>query len=449
MTPALQAADAHSVASTARGPSRRTLVAELALLGMGGIALAACRQQPAVPRQERLADQCFRLEMHVPFSPEQQRWWQEDAYPRFQQRFPRGQVELTLLVWSELQDKLVVGKAAGQMPDVFRMGASYAPFGAEKELCVPIDDRVAKWGQRKDFYDVAWQTVTWKGVSYGVPMLVAHRFYWYRKDFADAAGVTVPDAWTWEQHVDAARRLTVYEGNRLARLGFSPYIAALDEFGVLLYAAGGTYTSGGKAAVASPEGVWALLTLLERRNGVFPPGRDAPQLPAGNVLATGAAAMTFGNLNIARAVVQAAPDVEAQLIVPQLPLKQIRTSFSYNDWHAIATTSKYRDAAWELIAFTAEPDIMVEMDRFTYYPPSRKAAAEKAEWLGTPYGRKALSHLDDQSRAYPFLPASTELATIANRELAAALGGEKSGREALQAWTQEWDVILAREGWKD
>ncbi|MER3404065.1 MAG: hypothetical protein C4289_01845 [Chloroflexota bacterium] len=428
--------------------TRRSVVA---LAAGGSSLLAACRTggPTGQARREAVAEQSFTLEMHVPFSPEQVRWWQEQAYPRFQQRFPKGKVELTLLVWTDLQNKLIVGKAAGQMPDVFRMGASYVPFGAEKELCVPIDDRVAKWGQRKDFFDVAWQTVTWKGVSYGVPMLVAHRFYWYRKDFAEAAGVTIPDAWTWEQHVDAARRMTIYEGGRLVRLGFSPYIASLDEFGVLLYSSGGRYTSGGKATVASNEGVWALQTLVDRRIAVYPPGREAPQLPSGNVLATGAAAMTFGNLSVARAVVQAAPDVEAQLMVPQLPVKQVRTSFSYNDWHAIATTSKYRDAAWELIAFTAEPDTMVEMDRFTYYPPSRKSAVEKAEWLQTPYGRKALAHLNDQSRAYPFLPASTELAAIANREIAAALHGEKSVREALQTWAQEWDVILAREGWKE
>jgi multiple sugar transport system substrate-binding protein len=416
-------------------------------------ALAACGLPQGASRADSGAaarTAPFTLEVLVPFGPVEQAWWDEVAAPRYREKYPQAKILWGPFDWGPLTEKLTVAKVSGGMPDVFRQGTSFVSVAAEKDLALPVDDRVARAGLRKDYFDAAWTTVEWKGKSYGLPMASSHRIYWYRQDFAAEVGLTIRDDWTWEQHVEAARRLTKVDGNQTTRLGFTPPNSSLDEFLALLASAGGRPTARGVAAFNTPAGAWALQTLLDRRLATLPPGREPPPALTGNALGTGTAAMTFTNLSIVRAVRDASPGAEANLAVPQLPLKQRRISFSYNDWNAISTETKLRDPAWDFIALWVDPPVLLEYTRRANVIPARKSVAEqaKAHHLKEPYARKAVDLLHTQSQAFPILPQFTRLASAFNAEMVAALTGQKSVKEALATAEQQWNAILSQEGWK-
>ena len=108
------------------------------------------------------------------------------------------------------------------MPQLFRMGASFVPNAADSGLALSLDDRVCQWGQRRDFFDGSWNTVVWRGKSWGLPQLTANRVWSYRKDLADEVGLRISDDWTWEQQATLARQGTRGDAQRVERLGAFP-----------------------------------------------------------------------------------------------------------------------------------------------------------------------------------------------------------------------------------
>ena len=101
-----------------------------------------------------------------------------------------------------------VGSGAGQY-DVVMIGPYEAPqFGANGWL-QDLTERATK----DTTYDVADLIPSVKGALsndgklFAVPFYAESSFVMYRKDLADAAGVTIPDAPTWTQLADAAKKL--------------------------------------------------------------------------------------------------------------------------------------------------------------------------------------------------------------------------------------------------
>jgi multiple sugar transport system substrate-binding protein len=391
------------------------------------------------------------IELWVDWPDDFQAHWDSILVPKFKERFPQATIAMSWPGWAELETKLITSSLGGAMPQLFRMGASFVPNAADSGLALALDDRVRRWGQRPDFYDASWNTVVWRGKSWGLPQLTANRVWSYRKDLADEIGLKVPDTWTWEQQVELARQATRGDAQRVERLGAYPLEVNTHEWTAMLYAAGGSRTKGGKPAFQGAEGQWALQTQIDRRNAILPPGREGPPAPptGSSHFATGNTVMIYGNMNVAKVVERFAPDRLRYVTVPRPPVKTKRITVGNTDWFAIGKTAKAQDAAWELLKLLTEPEALIAYNEARFFIPPRKSAAQRAPYMQQPFMKRAVEAHEQFGLASPLAPSYARLNPPLVEAMTDAFAGKKSVRQALEDAAALWTPILADEQWED
>ena len=121
------------------------------------------------------------------------------------------------------QVKLETMAAAGTPPDVAWHGPEWFPGVVSKGIYRPIDAYLAKQPKADvaDFFPRVLEQYQWEGKQYGVPASITVMTIFYNKDLFDRDGVAYPDAtWTFEgKYLDAARRLTKRDGDRVLQYG--------------------------------------------------------------------------------------------------------------------------------------------------------------------------------------------------------------------------------------
>lgn len=186
-------------------------------------------------------------------------------------------VRMQIIPWGTYYDKVTLGLAFGDAPELFVLHAHRVPEFAHHDALASLDAYMAKEGLgEKDFTPRAWPAGTWEGKRYGLP-LDCHPFglYYNKKRFREAGIARPPE--TYDEFVAAARKLT-NPAKREWGFVFSnlPVVGMtfLDQYGAEILSPDGT-----KTALRSPEAVAALTRMTEivTKEKVAPPpaGIDA------------------------------------------------------------------------------------------------------------------------------------------------------------------------------
>ncbi len=145
-----------------------------------------------------------------------------DLINDFQKANPDIKVQLEAFPFAEYHQKVSTAFAGNDAPDVFWMDVRTASF-AQQGVLMPLDDYITK-ENRADYLDSTWLEPTYQGKTYGVPMHQLTEALYVNTAMAEAAGIklpkTVDDAWTWDQFLDAAKKLTVRSGDQTTVWGF-------------------------------------------------------------------------------------------------------------------------------------------------------------------------------------------------------------------------------------
>ena len=114
---------------------------------------------------------------------------------QFSKANPGAKVQVTAVPWQDYAKKVQTAIASGDTPDATMVGAvdlaAFASMGGLDKVPSNLVDYNA-------FYRGAVQSTTFEGAEYGVPWYVETRALFYRKDMAQAAGVSAPK--TWEEY---------------------------------------------------------------------------------------------------------------------------------------------------------------------------------------------------------------------------------------------------------
>src|SRR5437870_9366988 len=209
-TPAAAVNPATQPAAPASGqPEQRSVQA-------GGDPGAATSDAPAAPvvARSRTTGRPITLEVWLTdWEQSTQQLFNDQLVPAFEAANPDIAVNVQYLDWRVFTEKLIAAHAGGVLPDVYQAGAEYVAPLATKGMALNIDNYVASWGQRDDFYDSAWNTVTYQGKTYGVPILSAPQTLMYRKDMLSGSGVDSPPV-TWDDLEQVATKATKRDGDK-------------------------------------------------------------------------------------------------------------------------------------------------------------------------------------------------------------------------------------------
>ncbi|WP_332693511.1 ABC transporter substrate-binding protein [Halalkalibacter lacteus] len=119
--------------------------------------------------------------------------------------------------------KLLTAVAGGNPPDVFF--TSRYGIAEYMDAVTPLNEFAERDGISQDlFYDWAWGEATYEDTLLGLPYDGTARALFYNKEHFRAAGLD-PDnpPTTIEELEEAARKLTIKEGNRYEQIGFIPW----------------------------------------------------------------------------------------------------------------------------------------------------------------------------------------------------------------------------------
>jgi multiple sugar transport system substrate-binding protein len=266
-----------------------------------------------------------------------------------------------LIPWETYQSVLTTRLTAGTMPDAGMVQeASVQTFAAAGLLAnvsnmYPANDRPL---DSVTFKDARGNPVAYSSAN---EILLLY----YNKDMFDRAGVPYPptnvaNAWTWDQFVDVAKRLTLDRNNR------TPNDAGFDRNNIVQYGAsvnplawqlevwtlsngGGFYSSDGRSVIIDrPESIEAIQRVADLYlvHGVAPfrAGLTDDQIPA-TIVAGNVAMSTCGQWNIGTALSSARDQQGLNYGIGVLPY--MRDKVTINTAGAVAVFTGPRQAAAE------------------------------------------------------------------------------------------------------
>jgi multiple sugar transport system substrate-binding protein len=291
-------------------------------------------------------------------------WWCWDEVLRvdyetivteFQQANPGIKVNLLITPWADYWTKLQTALPTGTGPDVFWLNhpnaVSYLPTGLVKDL--------EPWAGDIHFENFApnlYAPYVYEGKRYGVPFNWDDMVLFYNKAAFDKAGVAYPtEAWTWDDYLAAAQKLTIRSGDQITQYGTvfasSLYLIA----GPFIYQNGGVIfnTDRTKVTLNTPEIREALqfnMDLIYRYHVAPTVDEVGVEATAMTMFQSGLAAMMPG-LSIRLGFL--ADVLGKDLNVAHLPRKKVQATVFHNVAYSVSNKTANPEEVRKFIAFLA------------------------------------------------------------------------------------------------
>jgi multiple sugar transport system substrate-binding protein len=312
-----------------------------------------------------------------------------NACKRFSEKYPWITVECTHITNPDYTAKMVALDAAGSLPDtgylLNEIGETWASQGKLQNLYEMLDkDEELK---RSDFFDYTW-FLSSPDNAWGISTAPESYALYYNKPAFKEAGLEAPPAtaekaWTWDQFVAAAKKLTFDKnGKNASEAGFDP--DNIEQYGVMfetwdvpltcfIASNGGQWVSddGKKFMLNSPEAVEAIQKLADLVNvyHVAPSPLAVKSLPTLDVaLNSRIAAMVIGGhwMNLDLGAVKADYDIG---VLPKLK-KNVTVVCSAAT--VIYKNSQNPSEAWLLFKWLSNPENCIELYTDGLWMPQMK-----------------------------------------------------------------------------
>ncbi|PJF28343.1 MAG: sugar ABC transporter substrate-binding protein [Phototrophicales bacterium] len=363
--------------------SRRDFMKAAAL---GGSAAAMARFLPLAAAQETTGSVTY---WHH-FTSETEFRGMERVIALFRERYPNIELIQENIPNAEFMAKFTQAVQANSRPDTTMIASDRLPDMVAMNGVLDLTDRVNNWELREFFPANRWEGITRDGKIYGVPAFTFVDWMYYRVDWFEEAGLSVPT--TLAEFREAAIALT--DPSR-GRFGFGMrgggggqgfIIDMLESFGSPILDADGN------PAIDRDLAIEALTfwTGLYTRDGVVPP--SAPEDSYRQIMEgfrTGQTAMIWHHTGSLREVSDALePGVQFMTAVkPAGPAAHIsRMSYLYNGLMSDANA----DASWAWVSFWGENEPAIAFLEETGYFPASEAIATDERITGNPVYQAAL-----------------------------------------------------------
>lgn len=356
----------------------------------------------------------------------------EQLVPAFEAANPDIAVNVQYLDWRVFTEKLIAAHAGGVLPDIFQAGAEYVAPLATKGMALDIDTYIQSWGQRDDFYESTWNTVSYRGKTYGVPVLSAPQTLMYRKDMLQSAGISTPPA-TWEDLQQDAIKATRRDGDKFAISGFNARPIWQQYVWFLFQNGGDVFSADGQVTVNSPEAVEALEYFSRLFNQDRVASKSTIAAPTANVgaMAANLVAMQLGNQLTVRDFRQNNPAQAGNLVVANPVGKKQQVTTNWTDWLAIARASKNPDAAWKFVQSIADRENLLKYNETMYFIPPRKSLRDSG-YMADPQLQQFVTIMETYGRTINTNPAALEVyQTIMQNAVDDAVYQKKTAKQAL------------------
>jgi fructooligosaccharide transport system substrate-binding protein len=326
-------------------------------------------------------------------------------------------VEVRTVPQNQYENKLKLSIAGGTVGDIVCMDAPNIAYYADQGALEPLN---AYWDP-KDYADLvgsAQQSTTWNGKIWAAPLNESNCVLYYNKEMFKAAGLKAPtklaDAWTLDQLLDAAKKLTKKDANGNVKVyGIMPQMFSVDNrnegmtytqvlwtwwFGADVLSKDGKTSKG---VFDSPESIKALHFYQD----MFVRLKVAPVGPVSGGFETEKIGMWINGPWMVGVWKANFPDFYKSGKWGAMPLPRGAAAASNSgSWNlGISASSKNKKLAWEVVhAITGEQGSKIYCDA-TGNLPARKSVINVTDMTQVPYNI-IKEQLPATARARPVTP---------------------------------------------
>ncbi len=359
-------------------------------------------------------------------------------------QFMKLHPEITLsfeLVTTGYAEKLVAGFAGGTAPDIYYVNNKDLRPQVDQGMPQPIDKFIdgPNGINRADIFDPIWQAFTVKGKTYTFSRNNGVQVLYYNKRMFTEAGVPFPNQnWTWDDLAATAKKLTKTDASgRIEQYGFQcdeyarVWITYLWSLGAKAF---DDEVNPKKPTFNGPEGVQAAkyLVSLVQAYGVSPPPGVPGALGYREAFSTEKVAMILdGSWMVKNFSNKEGLNYGTALV----PKGKIRTGWYDVNGFAMASTTKFPDAAWAVIKFVTSLDKALEYADYGGNKlggmPSYKTAYTDRRWEPTPISAPIAEQMKLARAEYSFHNAGKWFWDMLNAKLQAIVTEKLDPKKAL------------------
>lgn len=432
--------------------TRRRLASVAGTMAAGAVAVAVAgcgpgqRPSSADPASQK-GDLHWMIAAHTP---ETQEWFKSSFLPAYQKERPNVSVTMTYVQWAELFEKRGTLFAAGSGPDVLQAGADDTVEYVRNKWTVNLADRVGRWKDWSDYYDVPKEAVKYENHVTGIPAQLRPRALYVRKDHFERRGVKYPT--TWDEMRTAALALTERNGTEVTVAGFNPGNWGYQQFFPMVWQTGAEMASPDLTRVLfnTPQVIDGLRFWMDLLNQIQPPGTTLAATPPGipQIVQGTYASQVDAQGQLDTAIKRVPEAVDKLVIRPPLKKEKAMSFFSTN-WFCVGSQSKTADLAWDLLMTFNKPEHLIQYDKSTSVIAPRKSMRTMDFMADPRYQMNAwIEVVEKYARPHPPIVNIAQVNTLMPAVLREVREGKRSPKDGVdelaRGMQQVFDEFMRR-----
>jgi multiple sugar transport system substrate-binding protein len=298
----------------------------------------------------------------------------------FMRQNPNIKVEYTTIPnGTQYVAKMQAMIVGGEAPDVFFLQSDYYRDFVKRDFLLNLDSYIARDFNTDDLIESAINLSTVDGSYYGIESCIVVPMLFYNKEIFDEAGIPYPpsdpnEAWTWEEFVDVAKRLTIRNGNQVEQYGVYGLEDYYQTIALIMSNGGNWFNEDASKSVANtPEVKEVLQKIYDLRvvEGAAPEAKLLTNsgMSSSQMLQTGKIAMLING----SWALQELANMDFEVGTAVLPKFDRSVTHGQAHLHVASKDTKHPEEAWKLIQFLSSEEYQLQNVRAGLWLPNRKS----------------------------------------------------------------------------
>jgi multiple sugar transport system substrate-binding protein len=350
----------------------------------------------------------------------------------YEKENPHITIERTYVPFGDLKNKLLLGSAAGQLPDIIWIDNPDHQAFAAAGVLADISKEIEEWGEAEQYFKGPWSSTVYEGKNYGIPNSSNNLALYYNADLLEKANIEPPKNWSELQ--DAAEKLTS-EGVYGLSVSAVRNEQGTFQFLPFVWQAGSDLDNFDSPGTVEAISLWKdMVDAGHMSKEILGQDQQAVMLQfvAGNV-----AMMVNGTWQIP-ALQQ---DAEFNWDIVPLPVnEQGGTILGGENW-AITSTTKHKEVAWDIVKYAQQPLYLTNFLKAAGRLPSRKDLIQDAYWQDDKH-LKIFADGMDVAKARSYGPNYPKISDSIQEMIQQVLTGVKSPEDAVKETNDKIQPLL-------
>ncbi len=366
-----------------------------------------------------------------------------EAAHAFEAVNPGTKIQIEVVPWDNLQQKLTTDISAGANADLSIIGTRWLLDYVSQGIITPLDSHVTPDFKAR-FIDTFLTPSVMDGKVYGLPIAASARALYYNKDVFAKAGLSGPPG-TWAELAADAEKIKASAPGVFAFGLQGKEIETDVYFYYALWSQGGEIVQGGKSGLGSAAAVNAakiyrsLISNSLTQPGVTSYSREDVQ----NLFKQGKVAAVITAPFLSSQIKKEAPNLQYGVAAIPAGPGGVRGTYGVTDSIVLFENSKVKEEAWKFLDFLFTTDQRTKFDKIEgFLPVNAKEALDP--YFADNADLKVFTSLLPGARFAPVIAGWEEVATVTSNALQTIYLGRVEIEPTLRDAAAKADEILAK-----